>query len=452
MLVRDGAGHLSLWFDATGDTGLRLTPILTYAVTLDAGARLLAPARRGGFAVLDAEGRLTWLSTRDGHPRGHLTLPWFAQPDTGAFAKQSQADGRGGVLAGALTPNGGTSPAATGGILPNPAAASAPMAALSPQGDALVSVGSDVWRVWALSPGSPELIWRTLTQRIWYPGYPAPAWVWQSTPAGDSFAAGKYSLVPLAVGTLKAAACAMLFATPLALAAAMYSAWFMSAGLRRWVKPAMEIMGAVPSVVVGVIAGLWLVPHLATALGGLVLLPVLLPLFILAVAYLAGSLPPRWRRRWPAGLECLCLLPLIALVLWGCFTLMPPLERLLFGMPLAQALGEHYNPLNALVVGIAMGFALIPLLFTLAEEALFGVPTRLIQGSLALGAPPLADSGRGNAAGGQRWFGVSLYADPRTGHGRDDDRADGQRQPAARRWQRVARATRAGGQYRHRDP
>lgn len=375
LLVRDGAGHLSLWFDTARDTGPQLTPILTYAVTLDAGARLLAPARRGGFAVLDAGGRLTFFSTRDGHPRGHLTLPGFARPDAGAFAGKPQADGRGGVLAGTLSADEGTAPdAAGGGASHNPAAAPASLAALSPQGDALVSADPDAWRVWALSPGSPELGRRTLTQKIWYPGYPAPAWVWQSTPAGDSFAAGKYSLVPLAVGTLKAAACAMLFATPLALAAAMYSAWFMSAGLRRWVKPAMEIMGAVPSVIVGVIAGLWLVPHLATALGGLVLLPLL----ILAAAYLAGRLPPRWRRRWPAGLECLCLLPLIALVLWGCFTLTPPLERLLFGMPLSQALGEHYNPLNALVVGIAMGFALIPLLFTLAEEALFGVPTRLI--------------------------------------------------------------------------
>lgn len=130
--------------------------------------------------------------------------------------------------------------------------------------------------------------WRMLTEKIWYPGYPAPAWVWQSTPAGDSFAAGKFSLVPLAVGTLKAAFCAMLFATPLALAATMYSAWFMSAGLRRWIKPAMEIMGAVPSVIVGVIAGLWLAPHLAGALGGIMLLPALLPLLVLAVAYLAG--------------------------------------------------------------------------------------------------------------------------------------------------------------------
>ncbi len=72
----------------------------------------------------------------------------------------------------------------------------------------------------------------------------------------------------------------------------MYSAWFMYAGLRRWIKAAMEIMGAVPSVIVGVIAGLWLAPHLAGALGGIMLLPALLPLLVLAVAYLAGRRPP----------------------------------------------------------------------------------------------------------------------------------------------------------------
>ena len=46
-----------------------------------------------------------------------------------------------------------------------------------------------------------------------------------------------------------------VFATPLALAAAMYTAWFMSPGLRRWVKPGIEMMGALPSVVIGLIAG-----------------------------------------------------------------------------------------------------------------------------------------------------------------------------------------------------
>ncbi|MGL9724560.1 hypothetical protein [Sodalis sp. (in: enterobacteria)] len=123
-------------------------------------------------------------------------------------AASSLLSARGDGLAGAATHGGAASPDSADGD-------SAPPLALSPRGEALIRAGSAEWRVWALSLGAPDMNWRTLTEKIWYPGYPAPAWVWQSTPAGDSFAAGKFSLVPLAVGTLKAAFCAMLFATPL---------------------------------------------------------------------------------------------------------------------------------------------------------------------------------------------------------------------------------------------
>ncbi|MGB1558652.1 MAG: ABC transporter permease subunit, partial [Oceanococcaceae bacterium] len=41
-----------------------------------------------------------------------------------------------------------------------------------------------------------------------------------------------------------------------------------------------------------------------------------------------------------------------------------------------------------LVVGLAMGFAVIPTIFSIAEDAVFGVPKSLSQGSLALGATP----------------------------------------------------------------
>nr|WP_308823949.1 hypothetical protein [Sodalis praecaptivus] len=83
LLVRNGAGHLSLWFDVAGDTGPRLTPIFTYNVTLDAGARFLAPARRGGFAVLDSAGTLTLFRVRDAHPRGRLAIPGMPPPGPG---------------------------------------------------------------------------------------------------------------------------------------------------------------------------------------------------------------------------------------------------------------------------------------------------------------------------------------------------------------------------------
>ncbi len=69
----------------------------------------------------------------------------------------------------------------------------------------------------------PDVTWRNFWQKIWYENYPGPDWIWQSTAAGDGYQA-KFSLMPMVMGTLKAASLALLFATPLALAAAMYTA------------------------------------------------------------------------------------------------------------------------------------------------------------------------------------------------------------------------------------
>ena len=51
-------------------------------------------------------------------------------------------------------------------------------------------------------------------------------------------------------------------------------------------------------------------------------------------------------------------------------------------------LGIGYDPRNSLVVGIAMGFAVIPTIFSITEDAIFSVPRHLTVGSLALGATP----------------------------------------------------------------
>jgi phosphate transport system permease protein len=67
-----------------------------------------------------------------------------------------------------------------------------------------------------------------------------------------------------------------------------------------------------------------------------------------------------------------------------------PLELMFFNgdMPgwLTHELGITYDQRNSLVVGIAIGFAVIPPIFTISEDAIFGVPKHLTIGSLALGA------------------------------------------------------------------
>jgi phosphate transport system permease protein len=47
-----------------------------------------------------------------------------------------------------------------------------------------------------------------------------------------------------------------------------------------------------------------------------------------------------------------------------------------------------YDQRNSLVVGIAIGFAVIPTIFTISEDAVYSVPRSLTMGSLALGATP----------------------------------------------------------------
>ena len=55
---------------------------------------------------------------------------------------------------------------------------------------------------------------------------------------------------------------------------------------------------------------------------------------------------------------------------------------------ISHDLGITYDQRNALIVGLAMGFAVIPNIFSIAEDAIFSVPRSLTYGSLALGATP----------------------------------------------------------------
>src|SRR5574337_1054121 len=112
---------------------------------------------------------------------------------------------------------------------------------------------------WTVENPHPEISWGSLFGKLWYEGYPAPAYVWQSTGGTDDFEA-KFSLTPLIFGTIKGTFYALLFAIPLALLGALYTSQFMHPTLRGIVKPTVEIMAALPSVVLGFLAGLWLAP------------------------------------------------------------------------------------------------------------------------------------------------------------------------------------------------
>ncbi len=234
----------------------------------------------------------------------------------------------------------------------------------------------------------PQLSFKALWNKVWYEGRSDPEYIWQSSSASDEFES-KFSLVPLSVGTLKAAFYAMLFAMPLAIAGAIYTAYFMTPKLRGVVKPSIEIMEALPTVILGFLAGLWLAPFAENNLPAIFSILLLMPLMMLVFAYLWSRLPGRLRSSVPDGWEAALLVPVILLFAWLCIVLSPWVEVWFFDGSMRQwftNIGITYDQRNALIVGIAMGFAVIPTIFSIAEDAIFTVPRHLSQGSLALGA------------------------------------------------------------------
>lgn len=261
--------------------------------------------------------------------------------------------------------------------------------AFSPRSNALIVEANNSLNVFAVDNDHPEVSWSALWQKVWYEGYPEPQYVWQSTSGSDDFEA-KLSLMPLAFGTMKAAFYAMLFAVPLAIAGAIYTAYFMSPKVRSVVKPTIEIMEALPTVILGFLAGLWLAPLIEDHLPGILVLLTLLPTSILLSAFTWSWLPNSWKQRLPETYQEIMLIPVILFVGWFSFEISPVIEIAFFDGNTRQFitndLGITFDQRNAFVVGIAMGFAVIPTIFSIAEDAIFSVPRHLSNGSLALGA------------------------------------------------------------------
>ena len=244
-------------------------------------------------------------------------------------------------------------------------------------------------QLWEVDMPHPEAGWRTYFRKIWYGSYREPAYVWQSSSGDDDFEP-KLSLMPLVFGTLKGTFYGMLFAAPLAIFGAMYTSHLMQGGLRRVVKPAIEIMGSVPTVVVGFLAALWLAPILKASLVAMMMMLGLLPLAVVLAVVLWGRASARLPWKLPQGYEFLLLVPVVLLAAAACFALGTGLERALFGgdftLWLYQNAGLRFDQRNSIVIAFALGFAVVPTIFTIADDALLNVPRNLTAASLALGA------------------------------------------------------------------
>lgn len=342
--------------------------------------------------------------------------------------------------------------------------------ALAPKDDAIAALGASQARLWSLDPRHPEASLRALLGPVWYEGATGPAHVWQSTSGTDDFEP-KFGLVPLIFGTIKATVFSMLLAVPIALLAALFTSEFLPPRTRQWIKPTVELMASLPSVVLGFLAALVIAPMVTDRLPSVLAGFYALPLACLLGAYAWQMLPrrlalrlSRWRflcisaslplgvvlahlggpwlerlcfagdlKRWldgqigdpVGGWFYLLLGPSCAAVAWplgralgswvrshastcsrGVTALLDLCRFLavlaagaalaLLGAELLEALGADprrslfgtYVQRNALVVGFAMGFAIIPIIYTIAEDALAAVPEHLRSASLGCGATP----------------------------------------------------------------
>jgi phosphate transport system permease protein len=356
---------------------------VTALALLVGGRSLLVGQENGGISV--------WFPVQQANDSYRLTRVRDFPPHPGAlraFAPSPRDKGFLALSAGQLGLYHSTSQRTlwTG---PAPLSGSGVSLFYAPKGDGAFLAGPrSIAELDVVNP-HPEISWTTLFGKVWYEGYERPAWVWQSSGASDDVEP-KLSLTPLLAGTLKGTIYSLFLAIPLGVFGAMYTSQFMHPAYKRYLKPLVEIMASLPSVVLGFLAGLWLAPRIERVVPALALMLVVLPLLILLAGALWQSLPRAVRGRFLVGTEAIFFVFVLAFGIWLCLRLSPPFEALAFGgnFPawLNRTTGLGFDQRNAVVVGLAMGFAVIPILFAIAEDAFSNVPRNLVAGSLALGA------------------------------------------------------------------
>ena len=347
LVIGDDLGHLSQWFPVRDQHNNAQLKRVREFEPLPAAVTGIAPEHyRKGFLASDAEGNLgLYHATAERH-------------------LSTVASGVQNIVATSMAPH-------ADGVL-------------------LASKAGQV-QIFDIDNPHPEVSFKALWGEVWYENRASPEYIWQSSSASSDFEP-KFSLTPLTFGTLKAAVYSMIFAVPLAVLGAIYTAYFMNAPMRRIVKPSIELMAALPTVILGFLAGLWLAPLVERDLLGVLLCIPSVPAATLLCSLGMSRLPQRFKALIPDGWEALALVPVVILAIWANFALGRGLEVLFFDGSVTHWLSvEHgigYDQRNSLVVAIAIGFAVIPTIFSISEDAVFSVPRHLTMGSLALGATP----------------------------------------------------------------
>jgi phosphate transport system permease protein len=343
LVVGRDDGSIDVWFPLQRGTGRVLRKVRNFPAR-PAPVVALAPSPRGkGVLALDARGGLTLL-----HSTSERVL-WTGSSGIGGAA----------------------------------------CIAYAPKADGALIAGAGGVSSIAIENPHPEVSLTALFGKVWYEGYEGPEYAWQSSSGTEDFEP-KLSLAPLLYGTLKGTIYSLILAVPLGVLSAMFASQFLHPAIRRAVKPTVEIMASLPSVVLGFLAGLWLAPIVERVLPSILVMLLVLPALIVA----AGAFWERAVRRYGArllpGSEVFFFVGVLAAGAWGCLAIEGWLEARVLGANfpvwLLQTFGVRYDQRNAVVVGLAMGFAVIPIIFAIAEDAFSNVPRSLVSGSLALGA------------------------------------------------------------------
>ncbi|MBZ0135255.1 MAG: ABC transporter permease subunit [Planctomycetes bacterium] len=204
------------------------------------------------------------------------------------------------------------------------------IATFNRKGDGILAInGSGAVHHWWVNAPHSEVSWKSLFGKVWYEDYPEPRFEWQST-GGTDDVEPKLSLIPLVTGTLKGAIYALIFAIPLAVLAAIYTSEFMHRRMRSILKPTMEIMASLPSVVLGFLAALYFAPKAAPMMPTLIVACVVVPGVFLLFGWLWQRCPPSFVNRFGPWRSTALLFALLALGFWLSSMIGPRAEVFLF--------------------------------------------------------------------------------------------------------------------------
>ena len=221
-----------------------------------------------------------------------------------------------------------------------------------------------------------------------YAGYDNEEYLWQTSVSSEA-QSPKYSVIPLVMGSLKASMLALIVALPLALGAAIYTAYFALPHIRNAIKPSIEMLEAIPSVVIGFIAAVWLAPFAEQYLISIFSVIILLPFVVLIIAAIHGLLQSKIADKKLDNWQ----LPINAILLFFAVAIIFSLSLLITDWSnnngydsLIESASNLTLSKTAIVVSLALGVAIAPTIYTLIDDALFEVPEGVKQASFALGA------------------------------------------------------------------